>query len=239
MLKRVAILARVSTLKKGQAESPDRQLEQGRAWAGHAGFEVFAAEVERVSGAKEERDRPALGRVLALARAGKIQAVWVARLDRLGRSLKNLIEVAEELKLLRVGLVVADMGGESVDTTTSGGRLLFNVMGAFAEFTRALYGEAAVAGKLRAQQNGKIGNRHKEVIPIDQREEIGRYIAGCEKVGTRWSWGMVAKMLAGKGMFQPGKGMFDGTFRKLKPWSRDTLKRAYPRAPVIGRKNAV
>jgi DNA invertase Pin-like site-specific DNA recombinase len=229
---RVAILARVSTLKKGQDESPDRQIEQGAEWSRRKGFEVVAPLVERVSGAKQERDRPALAELMRLARAGKINVVWVSRLDRLGRNLKNLLDVAEELKSLGVDLVVADLGGETIDTGTASGRLMFQVIGAIAEFVRGIYAEAAIAGKARAAAAGKVCNKRREVIPLQTKELIDAFIARKAAAGLKWTWGEVANVLKGAGLWMPGRSMADGSYRAPKPWDRTTLKRAYGRPAV-------
>jgi len=234
---RVAILARVSTLKRSQDESPDRQIEQGKAWADRKGFEVVGSLVERASGAKGERERPALAEVLRLARSGKIDHVWVARLDRLGRSMKGLIEISEELKELGVGLCVDNMGGERVDTTTAMGKMMFTMSGGFAEFQRDMYAEAAAAGKERARKAGKICNKHREVIPPKTRELIASYIAWMEDGwtegrGKAWTWGGVAARLKEEGHLMPGRSMADGSYRPPKPWDRTTLKRAYGRPAI-------
>jgi DNA invertase Pin-like site-specific DNA recombinase len=230
--RRCVILARVSTLKKGQDESPARQIEEGRRYAAAQGWEVVAELEERVSGAKGESERPALAEALRLIRAGKASALWVSRLDRLGRRLGTLIEVAEELKRRGAALIVADMlGGGMVDTGSPMGGFAFHMLGSVGEFVRATYAEAAIAGKERARQAGKIVHRPPEDLPLDQRKEVARYIEGMEGLRTAWTWGKVARHLYMKGMLMPGRYVkAEGRMRPAKAWSRSTLQRAWSRA---------
>lgn len=105
---------------------------------------------DQMSGAKA--DRPGLSMALEIARAGDVIVVW--RLDRLGRSLKNLIEIMGLLDSRQIGLVSLQ---ESMDTTTSGGRLLFHMFGALAEFERNLLRERTQAGLASARARGRTG----------------------------------------------------------------------------------
>ena len=91
-------------------------------------------------------------------RAGDSLIVW--KLDRLGRSLKHLIETVNLLQTKDIGFVSLQ---ESVDTTTSGGKLVFHVFGALAEFERELIRERTRAGLQAAQQRGKLGGRPKKL----------------------------------------------------------------------------
>jgi excisionase family DNA binding protein len=99
-------------------------------------------------------ERPELGRVLEQLRDGDTLVVW--RLDRLGRSLRHLIDVVAELSGRGVGFRSAT---ESIDTTTSGGRLIFPVFGALAEFERDLIRERTLAGLQAARRRGRTGGR--------------------------------------------------------------------------------
>jgi DNA invertase Pin-like site-specific DNA recombinase len=104
------------------------------------------------SGAKA--DRPGLTEALAFARSGDCLVVW--RLDRLGRSLRNLIDVVADLDARGVGFRSLQ---ESIDTTTSGGKLVFHVFGAIAEFERDLVRERTLASLLSARARGRSGGR--------------------------------------------------------------------------------
>lgn len=122
---------------------------------------------DQMSGAKA--DRPGLHQSLEIARAGDVLVVW--RLDRLGRSLKNLIQIIEMLDSRQIGLVSLQ---ESMDTTTSGGRLLFHMFGALAEFERNLLRERTQAGLASARARGRTGgapialdkNKRKLVVQL-------------------------------------------------------------------------
>lgn len=134
--------ARVSTLEQN-AELQRDALDAAGCWR------VFT---DQVSGVKESR--PELDRLLEQVRAGDTVVVW--RLDRLGRSLRHLIEVVEDLSRQGVGFRSIT---ESIDTTTSGGRLIFHVFGALAEFERDLIRERTLAGLESARARGRMGGR--------------------------------------------------------------------------------
>ncbi len=102
--------------------------------------------------------RPGLGRVHDTLRSGDVLAVW--RLDRLGRSLKHLIELMAELQAERIGFQSVT---ESIDTTTPGGTLVFQIFGALAEFERNLIRERTYAGLAAARARGRKGGRRKKL----------------------------------------------------------------------------
>jgi DNA invertase Pin-like site-specific DNA recombinase len=105
-------------------------------------------------------NRPQLDRMLDQLRPGNVVVVW--RLDRLGRSLKNLIALVGDL---------ADRGvsfrslSESIDTTTANGKLFFSIMGALAEFERDLIRERTMAGLAAARARGRVGGRPPTMTP--------------------------------------------------------------------------
>jgi DNA invertase Pin-like site-specific DNA recombinase len=103
---------------------------------------------EGVSGAAVLK--PELARALDFARPGDVLAIW--RLDRLGRSLRDLIDTAQLLDQRHIGFRSLR---EAIDTTTASGRLYFHLMGAFAEFERDVIRERTVAGLLAARAGGK------------------------------------------------------------------------------------
>ncbi|MGS0743539.1 recombinase family protein [Glaciimonas sp. GG7] len=118
-----------------------------------------AAGCERVfedmaSGARA--DRTGLVTLMSMPRAGDTVVIW--RLDRLGRSLKNLIELVERLEAAKVGLCSMQ---ENIDTTSSGGKLVFHLFGALAEFERNLIRERTQAGLVAACARGRMGGRPK------------------------------------------------------------------------------
>lgn len=111
---------------------------------------------ETASGAKA--DRPILAEVVEYLRAGDTLVVW--RLDRLGRSLKHLIETVSELQERGVGFKSLT---EQIDTTTPGGKLIFHVFGALAEFERELIRERTNAGLAAARARGIKGGRPRKL----------------------------------------------------------------------------
>ena len=132
---KAALYARVSTLDKGQ--HVELQLRDLREYARARGWEIVREYVdEGISGAKDRR--PALDDLMADARRRRVDIVAVWRLDRLGRSLRHLIGILDELHALGVGFVSI---GESLDLTTPAGRLMFHLLGAFAQFEREIIRE--------------------------------------------------------------------------------------------------
>jgi DNA invertase Pin-like site-specific DNA recombinase len=116
---------------------------------------------ETASGAKA--DRVVLAVVLAYLRAGDTLVVW--RLDRLGRSLQHLIQTVADLAHRGIGFTSLT---EQIDTTTPGGKLVFHVFGALAEFERDLTRERTYAGFAAARARGRIGGRPKKLAEPKQ-----------------------------------------------------------------------
>jgi len=138
--------ARVSTL--------DQNLDMQRDALEKAGCEqVFE---DHVSGASNER--PGWTQASAALREGDTLVVW--RLDRLGRSLKHLIDTVNELHARGIGFKSLN---ENIDTTTPGGRLVFHIFGALAEFERELIRERTQAGLAAARARGRKGGRPRKL----------------------------------------------------------------------------
>jgi DNA invertase Pin-like site-specific DNA recombinase len=110
-------------------------------------------------------DRPGLDQALRFVRAGDTLVVW--RLDRLGRSLKHLIETISQLQERGIGFKSIQ---ENIDTTTSGGKLIFHVFGALAEFERDLIRERTRAGLAAARARGRKGGRPRAVALNDPKK---------------------------------------------------------------------
>jgi len=119
-----------------------------------AGCEKYFSDV--ITGSKFERK--GLEQLLAFARSGDTVIVW--KLDRLGRSLKDLIETLNLLKDRGVDFISLT---EKIDTTTPGGKLIFHLMGALAEFERDLIRERTNAGLAAARARGRVGGRPKKL----------------------------------------------------------------------------
>jgi DNA invertase Pin-like site-specific DNA recombinase len=179
---RAALYARVSTTGHGQ--DVGLQLDELRQVAAQRGWTVVEEFVdEGISGAKASR--PALDRMMEAARLGKIDVVAVWKLDRLGRSLANLLTTLDELGHHGVGFVSLRDAG--IDTTSPAGRLLLQLMGAFAEFERGLIRERCMAGQERARAKGKhIGRPRSEAQPDALR-------AASTLIAQGWSLRQVAK----------------------------------------------
>jgi DNA invertase Pin-like site-specific DNA recombinase len=111
---------------------------------------------DTASGAKAERT--GLNEALEYVREGDTLVVW--RLDRLGRSLKHLIETISQLDTRKIGFKSLT---ENIDTTTSGGKLIFHIFGALAEFERNLIRERTNAGLQAARARGRKGGRPKSL----------------------------------------------------------------------------
>ena len=122
---------------------------------------------DKASGSLDRR--PQLDRLLDQLRPGDTIVVW--RLDRLGRSLRNLIELVERLDKEGVGFRSLT---ESIDTTTAGGKLIFQIFGALAEFERSLIRERTMAGLAAARARGRVGGRPPVMTP--QKVKLARQL---------------------------------------------------------------
>ncbi len=183
--KRAAIYARVST-KNGQ--TPKNQILRLREVAERAGWEVVEEFVDRgISGAKGRDQRPAFDRLCKAATKREIDVVMAWSVDRLGRSLQNLVAFLSELQASGVDLYLDRQG---VDTTTPGGKALFQMMGVFAEFERAMIQERVHAGLARARKEGKRLGRPK-VSPETEKAILNarRQGMGFNKIAAELSVG--------------------------------------------------
>src|ERR1700730_3354193 len=145
---RVSLYARVSTCN-GQ-QDPELQLRELREYARLRGLTIVGEDVDRSSCSKDSR--PALNRLMADASQRKFDAVLVWRLDRFGRSLRHLVNALVELEVLGLSFISLR---DSLDLCTPSGRLVFQIIGAMAEFERSLIQERVKAGLRNARANGK------------------------------------------------------------------------------------
>jgi len=144
----------------------DQNLDLQKDALAKAGCEKVLVDV--ASGKNTER--LGLGRTKELLRAGDVLVVW--RLDRLGRSLKDLIATLTELEEHSIGFLSLT---EAIDTTTPGGRLIFHVFGALAEFERNLIRERTRAGLAAARARGRRGGRPKALNPLQRAMAVDLY----------------------------------------------------------------
>ena len=159
--KRVAIYARVST----DLQTTKNQLRELQGIAKRHGWTVVATfEDNGVSGAKGRAQRPGLDKLMqgVARREFDIVAAW--SVDRLGRSLQDLVQFLGELHAKRVDLYLHQQG---LDTTTPAGKALFQMLGVFAEFERAILRERVNAGLARARAEGKRLGRPKVDAKIE------------------------------------------------------------------------
>jgi DNA invertase Pin-like site-specific DNA recombinase len=147
--------ARVSILD----QNPELQLDALKASGCSKLF------VEKASGAKE--DRPQLLAALDHLRDGDTLVVW--KLDRLARSMKQLIETVDQLKARGIGFRSLT---EAIDTTTAAGELFFHIFGALAQFERSIIRERTNAGLKAALARGRKGGRRPKVKPDDIRAAL-------------------------------------------------------------------
>lgn len=155
--KRVALYARVSTLA---GQSPEMQLVELREYVARRGWQLVEEYVDHgVSGAKESR--PALNRLMNDAKQRRFDVVAAWKIDRFGRSLRHLVNALAELENLGIAFVSLK---DSLDLTTASGRLLFQLVGAMAEFERSLIQERVKAGIRNARNKGRrLGRPRLEV----------------------------------------------------------------------------
>jgi DNA invertase Pin-like site-specific DNA recombinase len=147
-MKRVALYLRVST--DGQTtENQRRELMQVAERAGWEVVEVY--EDAGISGAKGRAERPAFDRLHKDAVRRRFDLVMAWSVDRLGRSLSDLLRFLEELRGAGMGLYLHK---QALDTTTPSGKMMFQMLGVFAEFERSLIQERVRAGLARAKAEG-------------------------------------------------------------------------------------
>jgi DNA invertase Pin-like site-specific DNA recombinase len=169
--KRAALYARVSTLA---AQNPEMQLTELREYAARRGWKVVEEYVDRMSGVRESR--PALNRMMNDARRRKFDVIVVWKIDRFGRSLKHLVNALAELDALGVDFVSLR---DNLDLGTPAGRLMFQIIGAMAEFERSLIQERVRAGLRNAKQKGKRLGRPPAVLDAAR-------IAALRDSGATW-----------------------------------------------------
>lgn len=202
----IAIYARVSTEGKrgpdGQrlkGQTVDPQLLELRQYALAQSWTVVGEWTDVMSGTRAAR--PGLDAMLVKCRSGGIDAILVVKLDRLGRSLINVISLIGELDKRGVGVICSSQG---IDTRKNSpcGRMILQIMAAFAQFERALISERTVAGMANARARGvKLGRPNPALVPVEERRGVvelwrmrgrpgglrglGRMLGG---VSQTWAW---------------------------------------------------
>jgi DNA invertase Pin-like site-specific DNA recombinase len=167
MKQRCGLYARVSTFN---GQDPEMQLRELRQFAAARGWEIVEEFVDQgISGSKDRR--PALDRLMAAARSRKIDIIAVWKLDRFARSLKHLVNALAEFESLGIAFVSLK---DNVDLTTASGRLMFQIIGAMAEFERSLIQERVRAGLRNAVAKGKRLGRPQVPLAEASRQTIWR-----------------------------------------------------------------
>ncbi len=131
---------------------------------------------EKASGGRW--DRPELHRLIDHLRKGDVLVVW--KLDRLSRSLRDVLNIMERLAEAKAGFRSLT---EAIDTTTPAGRMMMQMVGAFAEFERAMLKERTKAGLESARNEGRIGGRRPK-LSLEQRAELVRLVGSGEKTAA-------------------------------------------------------
>ena len=175
---RCAIYSRVST----DSQTTENQERELHAIAARAGWEVVNVYRDQgISGAKSRKDRPAFDALCTDAARRRFDIVMAWSVDRLGRSLQDLVTFLSELHALGVDLFLHQQG---VDTTTPAGKALFQMMGVFAEFERAMIRERVKSGLERAKAQGQTLGR-PSIDPTKEaaiREDLRAGKAGIVKL---------------------------------------------------------
>ena len=149
-MKRAVLYLRVSTIEQTTANQ-ERELRQA---AERAGWEVTKVYRDHgISGAKSRDKRPAFDALCRDATKRQFDVVMAWSVDRLGRSLQDLVTFLSELHALKVDLFLHQQG---LDTTTPAGKAMFQMLGVFAEFERSIIQERVRAGLARAKGEGKV-----------------------------------------------------------------------------------
>jgi DNA invertase Pin-like site-specific DNA recombinase len=183
-MKRAVLYLRVSTIDQTTANQ-EREL---REVATRMGCEIVKVYKDHgISGAKRRDKRPALDALCRDAAQRKFDMVMAWSVDRLGRSLQDLVGFLSELHALRIDLFLHQQG---LDTTTPAGKAMFQMMGVFAEFERAMIQERVRAGLRRAKDGGKRLGRPRIAPDLERRilaalSEPGR-TEGVRKIAVRF-----------------------------------------------------
>jgi len=175
-ISKVALYARVSRHDKDQ--DPDNQLMKLRSFAESRGWAVYGEYVDMKSGA--DASRPDLDRMLKAARGHAFSAIIIVRLDRMGRSVKNLLNLIDDLKLSNVELICTD---QEINTSSPGGKLLFTLLGAISEFELELIRDRTKDGLARARAQGKRLGRPPSAIPTERILELRSQGLSLKKIG--------------------------------------------------------
>ena len=162
---KAAVYARVSTSNGSQ--TCENQLLELRRYCEARGWEVYAEYTDEMSGAKDRR--PGLDRLLVEARRARFQVVVCWALDRIGRDLKHLLAVLEDLQSLNIPFVSLK---EGLDLGSASGRFQLAILAALSQFERERLKERTISGLNRARAQGKRLGRPAVAVPVEKLESI-------------------------------------------------------------------
>ncbi|MBO06372.1 MAG: resolvase [Parcubacteria group bacterium] len=178
MKKKVSLYARVST---NNGQNPETQLLDLRQYCQSRDFEIYKEFVDKgISGAKDRR--PGLDAMMKAAKQRKFDALIVFKFDRFARSTKHLIESLELFRSLKIDFISYS---ESIDTSTSMGKCVFEIMAALAEFERSLIRERILSGIRRAKAQGTKLGRPRANISILVAKRLKSEGLSLSKIGKR------------------------------------------------------
>ena len=161
--KRVAIYARVST----DGQTTENQRRELQAAVERNGWTIAAEYIDHgISGAKGRKDRPQFDALLRAVARREFDVVAAWSVDRLGRSLQDLVGFLSDLQAKNVDLYLHQ---QALDTSTPSGKAMFGMLGVFAEFERAMIQERVKAGLARARAKGKRLGRPKAAGAVEER----------------------------------------------------------------------
>lgn len=185
-MRRVAIYTRVSTDHQTTANQ-ERELLEVASRMGYQITKVYRD--EGISGAKGRDQRPAFDALCKDAARRQFDMVMAWSVDRLGRSLQDLLAFLSELHALKVDLFLHQQG---LDTTTPAGKAMFQMMGVFAEFERAMIRERVNAGLARAREQGKTLGRPRidDSTEVSIKAALQKGEAGIRKIAARHGVGV-------------------------------------------------
>ena len=182
---KVALYARVST----DGQTTENQLQELRKVADRNGWQIIQEFVDHgISGAKGRDQRPAFDEMCKGVIRKEFDLIMSWSVDRLGRSLQHLVTFLDELHSKKVDLFLHRQG---IDTTTPAGKMMFQMLGVFAEFERAMIKERINAGLARAKAQGKTLGRPKVSLQVENKiRKLRSTGKGIRKIASELSVGV-------------------------------------------------
>lgn len=181
-MRRAAIYARVSTAKAEQREALKAAAERLRQYIAARNFRLEQRHVYLDTASGGTDDRPAYQAMRSAARSRKVDVIVTTKLDRLARSVRELVNFVAELEALGVDLIVID---QALDTTTPAGRLLFHVLAAVAEFERDLIRDRVCRGLERARARGTRLGRQPKVLDLGEARHLKAQGLSLREIASR------------------------------------------------------